>query len=125
MSHPLGEEVEDYKFFCFDGEPRILFVATDRSTDCRFDFFDMDFHHLDIQNLHPNADKLIAKPDNFELLKETASKLSKGMKFVRVDLYSINNKVYFGEYTFFHGGGFCLFTPFEWEKRLGDWIQLN
>ena len=53
------KSVEDYKFFCFDGVPKVMFVATDRYTDCRFDFFDMDFNHLDIENLHPHADKLI------------------------------------------------------------------
>lgn len=118
-------DIEDYKFFCFNGEPKIMFVATDRSTDCRFDFFDMDFNHLDIENLHPHADKPIAKPKHFEELKEAAAKLSKGMRFVRMDLYEINGQIYFGEYTFFHGGGFCLFHPMEWEKQLGDWINLE
>lgn len=117
-------DIEDYKFFCFNGEPKIMFVATDRSTDCRFDFFDMEFNHLDIENLHPQADKPIKKPKHFEELKEAAAKLSHGMKFVRMDLYEINDKIYFGEYTFFHGGGFCLFYPMEWEKRLGDWIEI-
>ena len=118
-------DIEDYKFFCFNGEPKIMFVATDRSTDCRFDFFDMDFNHLNIDNLHPHADKPIAKPNHFEELKEAAAKLSKGMKFVRIDLYEINDQIYFGEYTFFHGGGFCLFYPLEWERKLGDWIDLE
>ena len=118
-------DIEDYKFFCFDGEPKVMFVATDRSTDCRFDFFDMEFNHLDIENLHPHADKPITKPKHFEELKEAAAKLSKGMKFVRIDLYEINDQIYFGEYTFFHGGGFCLFYPLEWEKKLGDWIHLE
>ena len=119
------KSIEDYKFFCFNGEPKIMFVATDRSTDCRFDFFDMDFNHLDIVNIHPNADKPIKKPAMFEEMKEIAAKLSKGMRCVRIDLYELNGKIYFGEYTFFHGGGFRLFEPLEWERRLGDWIDLN
>lgn len=122
-AHPK-KSIEDYKFFCFDGEPKIMFVATDRSTDCRFDFFDMDFNHLDIQNIHPNADKPIEKPSCFEEMKQVAAKLSAGMKTVRIDLYELNGKLYFGEFTFFHGGGFRLFYPEEWEKRLGDWVQL-
>lgn len=122
-AHP-EKSIEDYKFFCFDGEPKIMFVATDRSTDCRFDFFDMDFNHLDIQNIHPNADKPIEKPSCFEEMKQVAAKLSAGMKTVRIDLYELNGKLYFGEFTFFHGGGFRLFYPEEWEKRLGDWVQL-
>ncbi len=119
------KSIEDYKFFCFNGEPKVMFVATDRSTDCKFDFFDMDFNHLDIFNIHANSDKQIPKPAMFEEMKEIAAKLSKGMKFVRIDLYELGGKIYFGEYTFFHGGGFQLFHPEEWEQRLGDWIDLT
>lgn len=119
------KRIEDYKFFCFDGVPKVMFVATDRGTDCRFDFFDMDFNHLDIVNIHPNSDKEISKPEKFEEMKAIAAKLSKGIKFVRIDLYELNGKIYFGEYTFFHGGGFQLCEPPEWERRLGDWIDLS
>lgn len=119
------KSIEDYKFFCFNGEPKIMFVATDRSTDCRFDFFDMDFNHLDIVNIHPNSNKKIEKPKMFEEMKRIAAKLSVGMPFVRIDLYELNGKIYFGEYTFFHGGGFRLFEPPEWERKLGDWIDIS
>ncbi len=127
MTHDGDKEksIEDYKFFCFNGEPKVMFVATDRSTDCKFDFFDMDFNHLDIVNIHPNADKPIEKPALFEEMKEIAAKLSRGMKQVRIDLYELNGKIYFGEYTFFHGGGFQLFQPEKWERQLGDWIDLS
>ena len=117
--------IEDYKFFCFNGEPKIMFVATDRTTDCRFDFFDMDFNHLDLVNIHPNADKPIPKPEKFDEMKEFATKLSQGMRHVRIDLYEINGNIYFGEYTFFHGGGFQLCEPPEWERKLGDWIDIT
>ena len=76
-------------------------------------------------NIHPNSGKEIKKPDNFDKMKRIAKTLSEGMKFVRIDLYEINRKIYFGEYTFFHGGGFCLFYPIEWEKKLGDWLNLE
>lgn len=118
------KSIEDYKFFCFNGVPRVMFVATDRSTDCRFDFYDMDFNHLDLINIHPNSDKVIEKPEMFEEMKEIAAKLSEGMRFVRIDLYELNGKIYFGEYTFFHGGGFQLCHPDKWERRLGDWIEI-
>ena len=119
------KSIEDYKFFCFDGAPKAMFVATDRSTDCRFDFFDMDFNHLPIVNIHPNADRPIQRPAMFEEMKEIAAKLSQGMRHVRIDLYELNGKIYFGEYTFFHGGGFRLFEPEEWELKLGSWIDLS
>lgn len=105
------KSIEDYKFFCFNGVPRVMFIATDRSTDCRFDFYDMEFNHLDLINIHPNSDKVIEKPALFEEMKEIAAKLSEGMRFVRIDLYELNGKIYFGEYTFFHGGGFQLCHP--------------
>jgi hypothetical protein len=119
------KSIEDYKFFCFNGEPKMMFVATDRATDCKFDFYDMDFNHLDVYNIHPNTDKVIQKPEKFEEMKEIAAKLSKGMRQVRIDLYELNGKIYFGEYTFFHGGGFQLFHPAEWERKLGDWIDIS
>ena len=119
-----SNDIEDYKFFCFNGEPVILVVATDRSTDCKFDFYDMDFNHLDIVNIHPQSGRIIEKPKSFEEMKEIARKLSAGMKFVRMDLYEIEGKVYFGEYTFYHAGGFWPMHPDEWEIRLGDLIKI-
>lgn len=122
---PEGKnDIEDYKFFCFNGEPLILFVATERTSDCKFDFFDMNFRHLSITNIHPQSDKPISKPSQFEKMKEIAKILSAGMKFVRIDLYQIDDKVYFGEYTFFHAGGFWPMFPEKWEKKLGDMIKL-
>ncbi len=123
---PEGEsDINDYKFFCFDGKPELMFIATDRSDDCRFDFYDMDFNHLDIENIHPNSDNPIPKPEKFEEMKEIASKLTQNMKFCRLDLYEINGEIYFGEYTFFHAGGFWPMHPDEWELKLGDLLDLN
>ena len=118
-------DIEDYKFFCFNGKPEIMFIATDRSTDCKFDFFDMDFNHLDIENIHPQSGRTFDKPLLFNEMKEIASILSSGMKFVRIDLYEIQGKIYFGEFTFFHGGGFWLFKPNEWEEKLGTLIEIT
>lgn len=124
MTPPGEEDINDFKFFCFNGKPEILFVATERSTDCKFDFFDMDFNHLDITNIHPQAGHEIPKPECFEEMKALAAKLSQGMKFVRMDLYQIQGKVYFGEFTFFHAGGFWPLTPDEWELNLGRLIEI-
>ena len=120
------EGINDYKFFCFDGKSTIMFVATERASgDTKFDFYDMDFNHLDIVNIHPQSTKGgITKPKCFDEMKDIAAKCSHGMKFVRIDLYEIDGKVYFGEYTFFHGGGFWLFKPDHWEKELGDLIEI-
>ncbi len=125
MEAPDGGGINDYKFFCFHGKPKIMFVATDRATDVRFDFFDMDFNHLDIENIHEHSEKAVPKPACFDQMKALAETLCQGMKFVRIDLYEIGGKIYFGEFTFFHGGGFYLFNPPHWEKDLGDWIQID
>jgi hypothetical protein len=89
-----------------------------------FDFFDTEFNHLPITNGHPNADVTPQKPKNFEEMLDIASKLSKGIPHVRVDLYNINGKIYFGELTFFDGSGLDIIEPYEWDIKMGDWVNL-
>ena len=127
MKDPSGDEggIKDYKFFCFNGKPEIMFIATDRATDVKFDFFDMDFNHLDITNIHPQSGKVIEKPEKFDEMKALAEKLSEGIKFVRIDLFELGGKIYFSEFTFFHGGGFNRFYPVEWETKLGNLIDIT
>ncbi len=121
------EGLTDYKFFCFDGEPKAMFIATDRAkqdTETKFDFFDMEFNHLPFTNGHPNSEKTIEKPEQFELMIELARKLSEGLPHVRVDFYESEGKIYFGELTFFHWGGLVPFEPEEWDDIFGSWIRL-
>ena len=120
-------DLPDYKFFCFDGKARALYVATGRHTESGvcFDFFDENFNHLPFYNSHPNSKNKIDKPTGFDKMKELAEKLSVGMPHVRVDLYDIDGKVYFGEYTFYHMSGFQPFKPEEWDYTFGSWIDLN
>lgn len=124
MVDESGTELKDYKIFCFNGEPKFLFVATDRPYDTRFDFFDMEFNHLPFLNGHLNADRELNRPDGLEKMIEIAKKLSKNMKQVRIDFYDINGKVYFGEITFFHWSGMVPFEPEEWDYKLGEHIKL-
>lgn len=121
-------DLPDYKFFCFDGEVKALYVATNRNVEGEevcFDFFDDEFKHLPFVNSHPNSTKEIEKPEGFEKMKILASKLSKGFPHVRIDFYDIDGKVYFGETTFYHMSGFQPFKPEIWDKTFGDWIDLN
>ena len=121
------EGLTDYKFFCFDGEPKAMFIATDRAnkdTDTKFDFYDMKFNHLPFTNGHPNSDKIINKPEKFELMIELARKLSKDISHVRVDFYESEGNIYFGELTLYHWGGFVPFEPAEWDEIFGSWIKL-
>ena len=116
--------LNDYKFFCFDGEPKIVLIVTDRVTDCRYDFYDMDFRHLDLRYGKGREDKGIQKPAFFGEMKDIAARLSAGIPFVRMDLYEVNGHVYFGEYTFFDGGGFQWYQPEKWEYEMGTWIHI-
>lgn len=128
MVDESGTELKDYKLFCFDGKPHFLFIATDRNTpgeETKFDFYDMDFNHLDFTNGHPNSSKKIEKPKGFEKMKELACKLSEGIPHARIDFYDINGQVYFGEITFFHWSGIVPFEPEEWDYKFGELINLK
>lgn len=126
MVDESGYELKDYKFFCFDGSAKVMFMATDRSgeEETKFDFFDMDFNHLDLRNGHPNSVKKLEKPERFEEMAALAEKISEGLPHARVDLYNINGKLYFGEVTFFHWSGLKPFEPEKWDKIFGDWFML-
>lgn len=120
-------DLRDYKFFCFDGVAKALFVASERqsaTSETKFDFFDMDFKHMDVRNGHPNADVLPEKPKAFETMRQLAEKLSAGYPHIRVDFYEANGKVYFGELTLYHWSGMVPFEPPVWDRTFGDWIKL-
>lgn len=117
-------ELNDFKFYCFDGEPKVMTIVTERKTGIRLDHFDMNFEHLDMRRAGPNSDKTIEKPKTFENMKKLAATLSKGLPHARVDLYEVDGKNYFGEITFFPGNGMVHFEPEEWDYTFGSWIKL-
>lgn len=127
MVDESGVELKDYKFFCFDGEPKVLFYASDRFSGkvANFDFFDMNLNRLPMYaHGHPTTNGDTLNVPNFDKMVEIAAKLSKGFPHVRVDLYNINGVIYFGEFTFHHDGGFVPFCPKEWDYKLGNYIKL-
>jgi hypothetical protein len=120
-------ELRDYKFFCFDGKVKALFIGTDRFTKgekTKFDFFDENFNHLPFTNGYPNTTRPIKKPGSFDKMKEISEVLSKDLPHLRVDLYEINGDIYFGELTFTHFSGLVPFKPNEWDNIFGEWIKL-
>ena len=120
----IDGELRDYKFFCFDGEPKALFIASDRAKDeVKFDYFDLNFNHLDIKQKYPNAGD-VRKPVTFEKMIELSRIISKGYPHVRVDFYEVDGRVFFGEFTLYHFSGFMPFQPEKWDKVFGDWLQL-
>ncbi len=122
----------DYKFMCFNGEPKLLFldlgvINKDKSYNHDYprNIYDMNFNLLPVKETRPNADYVVEKPQNFEHMVEIAKVLSQPFAHCRVDLYNIDGKIYFGEITFYHGGGCNDIQPEEWDKRMGSWIDLN
>ena len=126
MEDPINLDLHDYKFFSFNGQTKALFIATERQSteETKFDFFDMNFNHLDFRNGHPNAKVPPGKPVCFEEMHMLADKLSIGIPQVRIDFYEVNGRVYFGEMTFFHWSGLTAFEPELWDRVFGDWIEL-
>lgn len=121
-------DLTDYKFFCFNGVPKFCQVIRDRHTCESIDFYDMAWNHLGFVGLNPvarNGLTPVARPEHFDEMKGICKTLSANVPFLRVDLYEINGDVYFGELTFYPASGFGHFTPPEWNKRLGELIQLD
>lgn len=124
---PGEPDLPDYKFFCFNGEVKALFVATERQKvgeDVKFDYFDADYNHLLFRQGHNHAKQIPPRPKSFEEMKRIAAELSKGIPHVRVDLYEVNGKPMFGELTFCHFGGTVPFEPEEWDYKFGEWLVL-
>ena len=114
-----------YKFFCFNGEPYLVqTIKNDKTSYETIDYFDMDWKFLKLKQNFENSEIPLSKPSNFEDMKELAAKLSKGFPFVRVDLYSVNGRIYFSEFTFFSDAGYHQFYPDEWDQILGEKIKL-
>ena len=127
MEDAALQDLPDYKFFCFDGVVKALFIATERGsneTETKFDFFDVNFNHIKVKNGHPNADILPKKPISFDEMLKFSSTLSENIPHVRCDFYEVNGHPYFGELTFYHWGGMMPFEPIEWDCKFGDWIDI-
>lgn len=118
-------ELRDYKFYCFNGVPKVMLVASNRFTNHNFNYFDMDFNVLPITSaMGAQSDVKMERPEGFEEMKEVATKLSRNFAHVRVDLYSSGGKVLFGELTLYDSSGYDDLNSKEWNKRFGDWITL-
>lgn len=116
-----------YKFFCFNGEPKIIqSIQNDKQEDESIDYFDVNWNRIDMRQNFPNSEKPLPKPGCLKQMVELARKLSSCKKnFIRVDLYEINGKIYFSEYTFFSDAGFAPFDPEDWDNKLGELVRLS
>lgn len=118
----------DYKFYCFHGEPRFLYVSEGLGGDhslAKMNFVNLEWKITPFQRPDfMEFEEMPAKPAGFDKMIELSAVLSQGIPFLRVDWYSVNQQVYFSELTFSPGGGFTPFSPYEWERKIGDWIRI-
>lgn len=121
-----GEPLLDYKFYCFDGEPRFIRVSADiaKGGSYEMDFYDAEWNHLDIQRKGRGVGKGMPKPSQLEEMLSIARTLSKEFIHVRVDLYNVNGKIYVGELTFTTAAGTGVFTDEKWDYELGKYFNL-
>lgn len=128
MKDKNNEELRDYKFYCFNGKPKYLYVSEGMNNHktARMDFFDIEFNLAPFwRNDYKRFNIKPEKPMNFAKMIELSEKLSLNTKFLRVDFYEINNKVYFSELTFSPCAGYMKFYPQEYDKKLGALINLK
>jgi hypothetical protein len=121
----LEDNITDYKIQCFNGEPKMLYVCTDRTTQFKVSHFDLNFNILNIVHKKRAAIENKEKPQCFDQMVKIAGILAKGFPYVRVDLYESKGKVYFGELTFTPANGMCPFEPQEWDFFMGDMLDLS
>jgi hypothetical protein len=128
LSDGVSNDLTDYKFYCFDGLPLYCQVIRDRRSKETIDFYDREWNSMPFVGLNPvakNGLNPVFKPKKLEEMLCACRKLVSQIPYARVDLYSIQEKVYFGEITFFPASGLGVFTPNEWNDKLGDLIYLQ
>ncbi len=120
------DKITDYKLMCFDGKCQLCFTCTERNSadGLKVTFFDLDWNRLPFIRQYPSSEKEIPKPKRWKDMIILAEKLSSHIPFVRVDFYEIGNEIYFGEMTFYPGSGYEKFTPFEWDRKIGELIKI-
>ena len=123
-SAPDGNTPDDYKFMCFNGEPKLIQVHHDRFGDHTLDFMDVNWEKTGIVQGPRNSEKQIPKPATFDEMMEIARILARGMIYARIDLYSTDREVKFGEITMYPTSGFAPFGDIRTDYLLGSWIRL-
>jgi hypothetical protein len=126
MVDESGTGLKDYKFFCFNGEPKIIEVDIDRFINHKRNFYSLQWEYQPVQEGKQRTDPnlVIDKPPVLDEMIDIVRKLAAGIPHIRVDLYVIGRKIYFGELTFYDGNGYNEYNPPEWDSILGSWLRL-
>lgn len=125
-----GSGLVDYKFFCFNGEPKMLYVSEglENHDTAKISFFDLEGKRLPFyRSDYAQFNNDIQLPSTFDKMTEIATTLAKETKlpFVRIDLYDVNDTIYFSEITLYPNAGFIPFEPEEWDERLGELLKIE
>lgn len=124
----LTEEECDYKLFCFHGKVKCFYIANNfaNSAEHILTYYDLKFNKLPVKYCNYKVNNNVIKSvNNFDKMIELAEKLAAPFPFVRVDFYNLKNRVLLSEMTFTPGGGFGIYTPKEWDYKLGEFLDLN
>jgi len=114
----------DFKIYCFNGKPTFVLVVVDRFTNHTEAFFDTNWVLQPFYVDYPPTNKVLQKPDQFEVMLEIAENLSTGLPFCRVDLYNYEGKTIVGELTLHSNSGFEIFNPSETDQLFGKLLKL-
>jgi len=117
--------VEDFKILCFDGEVKYIIVDKDRYINHKRNFYSPQWKRKCVTTDHEQFEDYYPKPENFEKMLELAHELSKDFPFVRVDLYNVCGKIYFGELTFYPWTGYVQFSPDSFDFELGEFMDCS
>lgn len=126
ISANTNEGLRDYKFFCFDGIVRFFKIDYGRFTEHHANYYDVNGNILPFGEAAypPVSSVVIEMPSTLNTMRSLAERLAQGHTFLRVDFYTVNDKVYFGETTFYPASGFGRFTSDDWDERIGDFLNL-
>jgi hypothetical protein len=122
------EDLWEFKFFCFEGEPKFYQTCLDREkSQASLRFFDIEGNEMEIKDKYhkKNTDNRIVQPQKLTEMLTICRVFAKDTHFLRVDLFEVKGKIYFGEFTFYENGGWCEFTPDKYNRILGDWINIG
>ncbi len=127
LENKKGKGLIDYKFFCFNGEPKYLYVSEglENHSTASISFLDMNYNRTNFKRKdYKEFEILPPKPKKFDEMKQLAKTLSKDSSFLRVDFYEVNDRIYFSELTFYPCSGFIPFDPEKYDKIIGDMLIL-
>lgn len=126
MEDDMLGELRDYKFFCFNGRVKCFKVDFDRFINHRANYYDREGVLLPFGEVSfpPDPERRIFLPPGLEMMIAFAESLSASIPFLRVDFYYVNGNIYFGESTFYPAAGFGVFTLEEWDRKMGEWLEL-